>query len=400
MNWSVEDRRTHLQTLFYWFGLIVLIFGFFRNLPTFLIVGLFFILLAFFSEKYLLHMARHLLADHSVSEIRLSVGESSCLTLWFSNDSRLPLISLHGHLTLDPAADFPTGRMDGDAQSFSFTLSIPARRRVRISCPVRAVKRGIAKICSLELICEDPLHIYRFTLKPRIPLKSRVIVYPLSNPVFGLKNLIPGHPGFTPSVRSLFRDDAAPSGARDYLQSDPFRHIHWKASARLGRLQTKTFEKTAQVSWTLVFLGSQGYRTDRTSEDFERRMSAAAFITEYACRRHYPFDIYCNNKPMGRSLITGLEENQGPVQLRKAWELFALMQKWQIKTPADQAIRAIDAKLTGLRTIFIIDLDRSAAVSHDIRRWVKKGHTIYRLELSEKTIFLKLVTEIGGAAIG
>jgi uncharacterized protein (DUF58 family) len=35
------------------------------------------------------------------------------------------------------------------------------------------------------------------------------------------------------------------AGTRDYAAGDSPRHMHWKASARLGRLQVKTFDPSA-----------------------------------------------------------------------------------------------------------------------------------------------------------
>jgi len=50
----------------------------------------------------------------------------------------------------------------------------------------------------------------------------------------------------------LFEDPLLVSSVRQYRSGDPLRHIHWKASARTGVLQTKIFEPTTVIGATIV----------------------------------------------------------------------------------------------------------------------------------------------------
>lgn len=399
MNWSVEDQKTQIQTFLYSLGLIFFLFGFFMNTLLLLLAGLFLLGLAYMSKKYLEYAIAHFYLDNSGSPLHLSTGESSQFVLTFVNTSRLPFISARGQLTTDKNVSLAAASTGIPIHTFRFALAMRAKQKAEVSCPVNALHRGIARIRTLEIVCEDPFHVFRCTLRPNEMIRTRIIVYPKPEPVHSLDRIVPVNLGFDPASRSLFKDYTLPAGIRDYARSDPFRHIHWKASARLGKLQTKTFEKVAQVSWTFLFLSTPNYHVTQTTEDFERQLSAAAFMAEYACKHHYPYDIYCNNKPMGPALMTFLEENQGVSQLKKALELFSFMQKWQIKTPVDRVIRAIRSRLTGARMIFIIDLDPSGTVQEQLHSLLTDGHSIYQLMLSEHSAAFIPIMETGGAAV-
>jgi uncharacterized protein (DUF58 family) len=47
--------------------------------------------------------------------------------------------------------------------------------------------------------------------------------------------------------RRLFEDPNRIMGVRDYSPQDSFRHIHWKATAHAGQLQTKVYEPTSSL---------------------------------------------------------------------------------------------------------------------------------------------------------
>src|SRR5512142_3070033 len=49
----------------------------------------------------------------------------------------------------------------------------------------------------------------------------------------------------------LFEDASRPRGVRDYMPSDALKHIHWRATARVGELQVKVYEPTISYQWVL-----------------------------------------------------------------------------------------------------------------------------------------------------
>ncbi len=125
----------------------------------------------------------------------------------------------------------------------------PGRRRhwgVRTICR----RRGVFTLGPLTLVSGDPLGL--FELKREFKATTEVVVYPATIPI----------PSFTPPLGQLPGGDAVRrrthyittnvAGVRDYMPGDSFSRIHWRSTARTGRLIVKEFEldPTADI-WLL-----------------------------------------------------------------------------------------------------------------------------------------------------
>jgi uncharacterized protein (DUF58 family) len=115
----------------------------------------------------------------------------------------------------------------------------PKRRRhwaVRTICR----RRGQFTLGPLTLTSGDPLGL--FALQREIKATSSIVVYPAVIPI----------PSFVPPLGQLPGGDAVRqrthyittnvSGVRDYEPGDSFSRIHWRSTARTGRLIVKEFE--------------------------------------------------------------------------------------------------------------------------------------------------------------
>ena len=78
-------------------------------------------------------------------------------------------------------------------------------------------------------------------------------------------------------------------GVREYRPGDPPRSVHWRSTARVGRLVVREYEEEVQTRVTLVLAG----RDTGTPPDsaFEMLVSAAASIAMYAIVTGHPVDI-------------------------------------------------------------------------------------------------------------
>jgi uncharacterized protein (DUF58 family) len=382
--------QTRNQSLFYLFGFIVFFIGSIRNTFLLSLTGLIFIALAFLSKWYLVHLIHSLSVENSDHSLRLSVGDKGDLIIAFVNPSKLPFFSLKGRIVSDLIVSFSNESSHVNEYEYQFALTLPAQKKILVHCPVQALERGTARIRSFELTCSDPLHVCTCSLHFNELLKSRLIVFSQPEAVNHLNLVAPQNLGSLPSVHSLFQDYTAPSGIRDYATSDPFRHIHWMASARVGRLQTKTFEHVSQQSWTFLFLNASSHMSHERSEDFEKRISAAAWLTRDARKRHIEFSLYCNTKTIGRKIL-GLDPEEGGDHLRQTWEMLAFIQKWQIKTPIPQAMRIIDHKLNQTRILIIAALDQPELASPFLSKWLRDGHIIFKLHVSDQGCALERI---------
>ncbi|MBN1640060.1 MAG: DUF58 domain-containing protein [Anaerolineae bacterium] len=111
-------------------------------------------------------------------------------------------------------------------------------------------RRGRFTLGPLSLVSGDPLGLFEF--RRDLKVSSDIVVYPAMIPI----------PSFAPPLGQLPGGDAVRrrthyittnvSGVRDYAPGDSFNRIHWRSTARQGRLIVKEFEldPTADI-WLL-----------------------------------------------------------------------------------------------------------------------------------------------------
>lgn len=90
-----------------------------------------------------------------------------------------------------------------------------------------------------------------------------------------------------PRRRSIFEDPSRFMGMRDYRPGDSLRRIHWRATARSGKIQVKLFEPAVLAGALLaVDMGLEAYPRTRaksrnTDPLLEMAITAAASLGEY-----------------------------------------------------------------------------------------------------------------------
>lgn len=180
-------------------------------------------------------------------------------------------------------------------------LSLGWYHRVKRLYPIRCDQRGYftfgpTRICSgdlfgfsrqeIEFKDIDQLIVY-----PRIvPLEQRGI--PSKQPLGGIR-----------TRRHIFQDPILTMGVRDYHFGDSLKRIHWKTTARLGKLQTKVFEPTTSVD-VGIFLDVRTVQPPSwglVTQSLEMVVMAAASITNHAMSAGYRVGLYANQRrqPIG-----------------------------------------------------------------------------------------------------
>lgn len=159
---------------------------------------------------------------------------------------------------------------------------------------------------------EDPVYL---TVYPRIvPLEELGI---RSREPFGDLRL----------QRHLFEDPVRAASIRDYAPGDPMKRIHWKASARVGRLQTRVFEHTTSTDFA-IFLDVRTVKVPlwgEVTQLLEMGAIAAASIASYAVEKGYRVGLYVNHPyPHGGQIIR-LGPSSHPDQLQHILEALAMV---------------------------------------------------------------------------
>ena len=128
------------------------------------------------------------------------------------------------------------------------------RKKPRIwSVKTPCLRRGRYRLGPITLRSGDPLGI--FELQKPIPGTHPVLVYPATYEIPGFR-LPPGHlPGGKIAHHRTHYLTTNVATVRDYVPGDSYNRIHWRSTARTGRLMVKEFEldPTSDI-WLLLDL--------------------------------------------------------------------------------------------------------------------------------------------------
>ncbi|SHH00772.1 Protein of unknown function DUF58 [Jatrophihabitans endophyticus] len=146
-------------------------------------------------------------------------------------------------------------------------------------------RRGIFDVPPLELTRRDPFELFR--LSRHHAGTERIWVYPR---VLGLRQLPVGRTRHLEGPSS----DSSPQGnvtfhrLREYAEGDDVRLVHWRSSARAGRLLVRHNVDTSQPYTVVVF--DQRPRL-YTEESFEEAVDVAASVVVAAATDRAPVEL-------------------------------------------------------------------------------------------------------------
>ena len=294
---------------------------------------------------------------------RFLIGTETDLVFEFEN-GRLPI--WNGKLTLSiedsviPAVD----DMQHFSGIFDFTVpfSIKSYENITISIPLEGRKRGVSRITRVSI---DVPHIFgegAIMMELDDIVGQENMVYPKIVPFSEGLNPSPFKPGDVQQRHSLFNDVFQPVGTRDYMSSDRFDQIHWTASARLQKLQTKEYlPVTAQsVMFILNAIGKS-----RTADDFEAKIERLASYIDYCTRHAIPYEVIINIHTFGAEPYLHLSTGTGKIQHQKALEMLAQLSDRNAKIPFENILQSVESKGQLSPTIVLIthEPDRFRAVT-------------------------------------
>ncbi|MGV3755845.1 MAG: DUF58 domain-containing protein [Verrucomicrobiota bacterium] len=189
-------------------------------------------------------------AKRRCPEAQLEVGGTLPVEVTLSNSSPLAVPwaliedSLPAEaLTASPAQlEFEGSRMQ--------LVRIPSHGEKVVSYEVTFLRRGYYQVGPLLVESGDLFGLHRRYRVLTLP--HYVTVLPHVVPLEGYDIASPRPLGEIKLTHRLFEDTARISGVRQYMEGDAFNRIHWRATARTGTLQCKTFEPSCIAGATLV----------------------------------------------------------------------------------------------------------------------------------------------------
>jgi uncharacterized protein (DUF58 family) len=168
--------------------------------------------------------------------------------------------------------------------------------RSDLGCPAR----GVQHVSPITIRAGDPFGFFTVRMEGAAP--EPIVVYPLVVPVLPLANARE-RLGDVRVDRHLYTDPTRIAGVRDYQPGDPFRAISWKATARLGTLQTR-LEEPATSRQVLVCVNLDTHERVWEGVDSvlaESTIAAAASILAWADGAGYAIGVMANGLESGTS---------------------------------------------------------------------------------------------------
>lgn len=321
-----------------------------------------------------------------LTSLRLGFGEQTDLWVEVVNAKPLPLAWLRAEdelpieLAISGRELVPGNRAARQVLDHSFTLRGYERVRRRYRLLARA--RGAYDVGPVILSSGDLFGFHsRSTEQPSV---QTILVYPRLVPLREIPLQAARPYGEKRARRWLLEDPMLLAGAREYRRGDSLRHIHWKASARFGRLQTRTFDASADPH-LLIMMNSQTIEpayAGTLRDKFEALLVIAASLARAGLEAGSPVGLHTNAVMRDSHARVRLAPSRHPGQLARILEAMALLTPY-IAMSFDQMLALERPHLPYGATVIILTALFNPHLADQILSLKAAGHPVAVVGLTE-----------------
>lgn len=246
-------------------------------------------------------------------------GETTELTISLVNRKLLPLSWIETDEEFSANLEFLEYELEAVSAigkvGLGHTTSLRWFERVNWRYQLRCEHRGLYLFDTVELRSGDIFGLYARHEARSIP--GQLLVYPRMYPLpeLGMPARFPF--GDVRAQNVLLDDPVRSAGVRDYRPEDPFKHVHWKATARRQELQVRVFEKTTTQTLA-IFMNIETFRyywEGLEPDRAEWAISVAASLARYADEQRYSTGLYTNAGVMESGEAIRILPGRNPYQL-------------------------------------------------------------------------------------
>ncbi|MDW8059347.1 MAG: DUF58 domain-containing protein [Thermomicrobium sp.] len=265
----------------------------------------------------------------TVAPTQVFPGETVTLELALENGKPLPLVWVETVEEVPAVLDLAGVRLEPSPKPgrklLRTLLDVGAAERVSRRYQARPMRRGYYRLGPSRLTTGDPFGLARARLD--VEPAGAFLVYPELRPVesFGLPAERPL--GDAAPLRPLLDDPLRIQGVRPYQPGDSPRQIHWRASARLGELQTRLLERTATPALALfldVNTFEHFWEGIRPGE-LEWAISLTASLAAWGIEQGYQVGLWVNAPLVGGERFIRILPGRHPRQLQRILEALAML---------------------------------------------------------------------------
>src|SRR2546423_579599 len=130
-------------------------------------------------------------------------------------------------------------------------------------------------------------------------LNLRNLVFPVPEPISDIVLSGAERYGFRELPIAATRGSGVdPDGVREYVPGDPLRRMHWKSTARTGKLSVIEFEESKAVNVVLALdLNEQAHAGEGKISTLEYLIRVAASLAQSAIRQGASVRLVANDEP-------------------------------------------------------------------------------------------------------
>ncbi|MFH1560930.1 MAG: DUF58 domain-containing protein [Chloroflexota bacterium] len=311
---------------------------------------------------------------------RVFFGETVTLEIEVSNRKLLPLPWVHIQDEVPDGVVFPKGTTHPSSSKPTRAilpnfLSLGWYHRLIHRYQVQCLRRGYFTFGPATIRSGDLFGF--FQKESTVRTLDRLLVYPriVSLEELGLPSRDPF--GDLRIRRHLFEDPVQVLSTRDYAYGDPLKRIHWKATARLSRLQSRVFEPTTTVDLAL-FLDMRTAvlpHLGPSEQLLETAVITAASIASHALRHGYRIGLYVNEPYRGTDHMIKLPPSNHPEQEMRVLEALAQVQGWPFM-PVEELLNTEGRGLPWSATLAVITAAPLAPVLACLHRFRRVGRRV------------------------
>lgn len=297
---------------------------------------------------------RGLSARLELSRERLSVGESTGVSLHLKNRSLFPIPWLE-------VDDLTPGSLAAAGAPRKASAVGPRSSRV-LTDDLVVRRRGHYQLGPVRLVLGDPFGLFRGQRELRSD--QWITVYPRIHPLDGIPLPLSQPVGPVRSRRQAFTDHTTQATIRRYRPGDNPRHIHWKSTARTGQLMLREFEQNAAAH--VLLLPDAAHEAYGPTEDgqaaFEAALEVAASLAALCRQRKIPFALAAHAQERFATA-----PGQGERPFSEVLEALAHMEA-RGQVPIEQVLQREAARLTGRTLLAVITTGLSPQLAAELLR--------------------------------
>ncbi len=358
---------------------IAILAGLLASQALLIVVGVLVLIIWITGKHWPRYAFRRLTYSRRLERRRAFIGDVLDYHITVNNDKILPMI------WLDISDTFPLGLQTGgtfrrgvgaEAElDHRITTSLLPYQRVTWRYRVRCRARGYHRIGPARLRSGDVFGLT--SAEQYISDVDYLLVYPRVVDLRRSMTMWERPLGANRGRRFIQDDPSRFVGLRDYLPTDPLKHIDWKATARHGKLESRIFEPAATRYMLIALNARTGDSAWQGSNRrlFERAVTVAASIADYAQREDYTFGLVSNAIASYSSKWMSVAPGSGNPQLEAVLESLAMAGPFWV-AELSAVLRAETDSLVSGATVVVVTALVSRAVVQETEEIRRRGHRV------------------------